>query len=128
MAVHVGLQALAGDYAVSQLAQEVPLPAWADGPGFVAIARTQDELSVVCLAERVPAGTKSAGPWRALKFLGPFAFSETGIAAAVLQPLAQAAIGIFLVSTFDTDYLLVKAVDFERSCAALAAAGHRLAD
>ena len=124
MAIHVGLKPLDGDYAVSRLAQDAALPAWADGPGFVAIARTQDELSVVCLAERVPAGTKSDGPWRALKFLGPFAFNETGIAAAVLQPLAQAGIGIFLVSTFDTDYLLVKAADFERTCAVLTAAGH----
>jgi len=128
MAVIVGLKPLAGDYAISRLGRDAALPAWADGAGFVAIARTEDELSVVCLAERVPAGVKSDGPWRVLKFLGPFAFNETGIAAAVLQPLAQAAIGIFLVSTFDTDYLLVKAGDFERTCATLAAAGHRLTE
>ena len=126
MAVIVGLKPLTGDYAVSRLARDAALPAWADGAGFVAIARTEDELSVVCLVERVPDGVKSDGPWRVLKFLGPFAFDETGIAAAVLQPLAQAAIGIFLVSTFDTDYLLVKAGDFERSLQALVTAGHRI--
>ena len=126
MAMIVGLKPLAGDYAVSRLARDTALPTWADGTGFVAIARTEDELSVVCLAERVPAGVKSDGPWRVLKFLGPFAFDETGIAAAVLQPLAQAAIGIFLVSTFDTDYLLVKAADFERSLQTLVTAGHRI--
>ena len=122
----VGLKPIAGDYAVSRLARDTALPAWADGAGFVAIARTEDELSVVCLAERVPAGVKSDAPWRALKFLGPFAFDETGIAAAVLQPLAQAAIGIFLVSTFDTDYLLVKAADFECCLQKLVTAGHRI--
>ena len=124
MTIQVKLEILPGAYAISRLDRTTAIPAWADGEGFVAIARTEDELSVVCLAGRVPAGVKSNDDWRCLKFLGPFAFNETGIAAAVLNPLAVAAIGIFLVSTFDTDYLLVKAGDFERSQGILIEAGH----
>lgn len=124
MAVQVKLEILSGAYAISRLERTAAIPAWADGEGFVAIARTEDELSVVCLTGRVPADVKSDAGWRCLKFVGPFAFNETGIAAAVLNPLAEAAIGIFLVSTFDTDYLLVKADDFERSQRILIEAGH----
>ena len=128
MAVQVKLEILSGAYAISRLERTAAIPAWADGEGFVAIARTEDELSVVCLAGRVPAGVKSDDRWRCLKFVGPFAFDETGIAAAVLNPLAEAAIGIFLVSTFDTDYLLVKADDLARTRQALAKAGHHFDD
>lgn len=67
------------------------------------------------------------GGWRALKLHGPFAFDAVGILAALLAPLAQAGIGIFAVSTFDTDYLLVKAADLPRAMATLQAAGHVLA-
>ena len=126
MTVQVTLAPLAGSYAISRLDRAAALPGWADGEGFVAIARTEDEVSVVCLAARVPSGVKTDAGWRCLKFVGPFAFNETGIAAAVLNPLAQKAIGIFLVSTFDTDYLLVKTEDFERTKAALLAAGHSI--
>lgn len=111
-------------YAVSRLGPAERIPAWADGPGFVSVSRTQDELSVVCVAERVPAGIRSDGPWTCFKLVGPFAFNETGIALAAIQPLAEIGIGIFLVSTFDTDYLLVKSENAEDAKQALASAGH----
>jgi hypothetical protein len=124
MTVQVKLKALVGDYAISRLDRAALIPAWADGEGFVSIARTEDEVSVACLASRVPVGVQTDAGWRVLKFIGPFAFTETGIAAAVLNPLAEQAIGILLVSTFDTDYLLVKVADFERTQKALIEAGH----
>jgi uncharacterized protein len=120
----ITLTELAGDYAVSQLNRTAPIPAWADGDGFVSIGRTADELSVVCLAERVPAGIRTDGPWSAFKFEGPFDFAETGIAAAVIGPLAEAKIGVFLVSTFDTDYLLVKRAARDVALSALRQVGH----
>jgi hypothetical protein len=122
----VTLLPLSGTYAVARLDPHAPIPGWADGPGFVSISRTADELSVVCLAERVPGDVRADRAWSCFKFQGPFAFDETGIAAAVLQPLAADGIGIFLVSTFDTDYLLVQVADRERVIAALRAAGHRI--
>jgi len=118
------LQKLPEAYAVTRLEPSDSIPGWADGPGFVSISRTEDELSVVCLAERVPADVRSDGPWSCFKLVGPFAFNETGIALAVIQPLAEVNIGIFLVSTFDTDYLLVKAEHAENAKQVLAGAGH----
>ncbi|MGE0280988.1 MAG: ACT domain-containing protein [Rhizobiaceae bacterium] len=118
------LETLPEAYAVSRLGPAERIPAWADEPGFVSISRTEDELSIVCVAERVPADIKSDGPWTCFKLVGPFAFNETGIALAAIQPLAEAGIGIFLVSTFDTDYLLVKAENAANARHALGNAGH----
>jgi hypothetical protein len=77
----VTLKQLEGDYAIARLDQGAPIPDWADGEGFVSIGRTEDELSVVCLAGRVPADIRHDAGWTCFKFQGPFAFDETGIAA-----------------------------------------------
>lgn len=95
-------------------------------PGFMSITRTEDELSIVC-AEDVAAGLPRVDSgWRAIKVQGPFAFDQTGILASFLDPLAAAEIGIFAVSTFDTDYILVKLANLEDAVAVLKGAGHRL--
>lgn len=122
----VTLRQLSGDYAVARLDQDAAVPDWADGEGFVSIGRTDDELSVVCRSDRVPAKVRHEAGWACFKFQGPFAFDETGIALAVIQPLAEADIGIFLVSTFDTDYLLLKQENAERAVELLREAGHKL--
>ena len=124
MTRRLALTELPHDYAIARLAPEAALPAWADGPGFVSIARTAEELSILCLAARVPAGTGAVGPWVGFKLEGPFDFGETGIGAAILAPLAAAGIGILFVSTFDTDYLFVKREERVAAIAALVAAGH----
>ncbi|MER9355600.1 ACT domain-containing protein [Mesorhizobium sp. M0514] len=94
MAVRVRLKPLTGRYAVSRLEAKDSIPGWAEGPGFVSITRTDDELSVVCLQDRVPDG--------------------------------ESELGIFLVSTFDGDHLLVKAKDEAAARGLLVAAGHTL--
>ncbi|ESZ62634.1 ACT domain-containing protein [Mesorhizobium sp. L103C131B0] len=126
MAVRVRLKPLTGRYAVSRLEAKDSIPGWADGPGFVSITRTEDELSVVCLQDRVPAGVKHDRDWVALKLQGPFAFDETGIVLSVIKPLSESELGIFLVSTFDGDHLLVKAKDEAAARGLLVAAGHTL--
>lgn len=123
----VTLQQLAGDYAVARLGRDEAVPAWADGDGFVSVSRSDEELSVVCRSDRVPASVRHDAGWTCFKFRGPFAFDETGIALAVIRPLSEADIGIFLVSTFDTDYLLIKTENAARARALLEQAGHTLA-
>jgi uncharacterized protein len=126
MPARITLTELVGEYAVSRLEQGAAFPAWADGKGFVSISRTSDELSIVCLAERVPDGVKSDAGWIVFKFEGPFGFDQTGIATSVLNPLAEEKIGIFLISTFDTDYLLIKTENRRKAISALEKAGHQL--
>jgi uncharacterized protein len=127
MAAKIILKQLVGDYAVCRLVAKSPIPAWADGEGFVSISRTGDELSIVCRSERVPdrmPEIQTARGWRCFQFVGPFSFDETGIALAVIRPLSESNIGIFLISTFDTDYLLIQGKDIETAKKALLRAGH----
>lgn len=126
MAARVRLQRLPGAYGVSRLDPLAPIPAWADGAGFVSISRSDEELSVICLETRVPPDVGHDGGWICYKFIGPFAFDETGIVSAVIGPLSSAAIGIFVVSTFDGDHLLIKKADATRAEPVLLAAGHSL--
>jgi hypothetical protein len=92
------------------------------------VTRTPNETSVVCEAGREPEGSRVEPGWRLLEFAGPFAFDECGILSAVLVPLAEAHIGIFALSTFDTDWLLIKEGNLPRAVGALTAAGHDVED
>ena len=122
----VRLQRLAGAYTVSRLDPGAAIPGWADGAGFVSISRSAEELSIVCPADRVPADVRQDAGWTCYRFVGPFAFDETGIVSSVIGPLSDAAIGIFVVSTFDGDHMLLKQADTSRAEAILVASGHAL--
>lgn len=126
MAARIRLKQLPGLYAISRLEAGDGIPGWADGPGFVSITRTEDELSVVCLQDRVPDDVRQDGDWVAFKFEGPFAFGESGIVLSVIRPLSENGLGIFVVSTFDGDHLLVKAADQAVARRFLGEAGHTL--
>jgi len=112
--------------AVCRLDPGDPVPAWAWAGEPACVARTRDELSVVCRADAVPEGVRSEGGWRCLRAEGPFDFALTGILSAILAPLASAGIPIFAFSTYDTDYIMVKAENLPRAVEALWGAGHRV--
>lgn len=120
------LQLQPGEYAICRLAPDAAPPAWADSGGFSAVTRTPEELSIICPALCVPADVKREDRWRLIKFQGPFGFGETGVLASVLQPLADARIGILAVSSFDTDHLLVKQAQLDAAITALTSAGHTI--
>ena len=95
-----------------------------DAP-FVFTGSTDREKSLVCPTDRVPATTLAREDgWRAFRIEGQLDFSLVGILARISSVLAAEKIGIFAVSTFDTDYILVKAENLERALAALARAGY----
>ena len=110
--------------AVCRLAPDEPIPAWALNGKLFSMMRTHDELSIVCLEDAVPEAAHAERGWTALKLEGPFPFSMTGVLASFLQPLAEARIPIFAISTFDTDYVLIHRENVEQAVAALGAAGH----
>ena len=83
---------------------------WTAGP-FASITRTPDETSVVCLAERVPKGARSEGPFKVVEVAGPLEFGAVGVFAEILQPLVDADISVLGFSTYDTDWVLVPAGD-----------------
>jgi uncharacterized protein len=120
------LEILAGHYAIHRLPPNSSIPDWAlNATGFSSITRTSDELSIVC--ESIITDTQDVGQdasWACLKLIGPFAFDLTGILTSVLNPLRDAEIGIFAISTFDTDYVLVKLEHLERAVLTVENAGH----
>lgn len=119
------LDLLPSSFAVCRLPAGSPAPGWAAGE-LCSVTRTATELSVVCAESLVPDGVRRQGGWRALAVRGPLAFEQTGVLAALASPLAEAGVPIFVLSTFDTDYLLVPGERLETAIEVLGAAGHRL--
>lgn len=120
------LRVLDPAFAVARLEPREPTPAWVVRSAFHTVSRTPAECSVLCPWEDVPEGVRREGPFRALEVAGPLDFALTGILAALLSPLAEAGISVFALSTFDTDYVLVRAETLEAAVAALRAAGHAI--
>jgi hypothetical protein len=115
------LRVLPGRSAICRLAADAAVPA-----SFFSVTRTPDELSIVCLEAEASKGAKAENGWRTLQVIGPLEFSLTGILAAIAAPLAAAGVSIFAISTFDTDYVLVKEENLAKAVDTLRAAGHRV--
>jgi hypothetical protein len=113
-----------GRFAVCKLPPGSAIPAWATAGDVFSVTRTGDELSVVCRQELVPAGTQAEVGWRCLRVAGAMPFTVVGVLASLTGPVASAGVGVFAVSTFDTDYLFVKEAEFQAAVAALRGAGH----
>lgn len=95
---------------------------------FWSVTSNNDELSILCetgLANQV-AAEKSDLSWKGIKLEGPFDFDETGVLSSLLKPLAEAEVGIFALSTFDTDYLFVKSANFNKAQQLLKDSGYEL--
>jgi hypothetical protein len=112
-------------FAVCRLPVDSPVPAWVTGE-FVSITRTTDELSIVCRADAVPEGSRCERGWRCLRVDGTLDLSLVGVLASLAVPLAEAGVTMFAVSTFDTDYLLVKDAQLARATDVWRTAGHRV--
>jgi len=120
------LEQAEGEYAICRLSPNAVIPTWADDTGFVTISRSEFELSIVCLAKRVPENIQKEDGWTCLRFVGPFAFGATGIVLSVVRPLSEGGLGVFVVSTFDGDHLLLKTGDMSKAARLLGQAGHML--
>ncbi len=111
-------------FSICRLAKDSGIPDWACAAHFVSITITPQELSVVCPEIQVPEGIQRDAGWRCLKVEGPLELSATGILASLTNPLAQEGISVFAVSTYDTDYLLVKAQQLEKAVKVLTGNRH----
>lgn len=123
MSATLHLTTLPFTLAICRLDPVSPFPPWSAASRFLALVRTDEELSVVCEQTLVPTGIVSERDWRGLKVEGPLDFALTGILARLAAPLADAGIPIFAISTYDTDYLLVKADQLAAACDTLRVAG-----
>lgn len=93
------------------------------------LSKTDEEISLVCKTEDTPSQTiEREDDWRAFRIQGVLDFSLIGILSKLSSILAENKIGIFAISTFNTDYILVKAKDYERALTILAEAGYTIID
>lgn len=102
-------------YGVCRLNKTELIPEWAKNSDFFSITKTSDELSIVCFEDSIPNDVKCEKDWRVLKIEGPLDFSLIGILASISTILAQKGISIFAISTYDTDYILVKNKDIDNA-------------
>jgi hypothetical protein len=127
MTSKLSLELLEGKYAVVKLAPDAPVPAWALNGEFYSITRTSEELSLVCPESNLTQEVEAERDWRIFKIEGVLDFSLVGVLAALASVLAKAGVSIFAISTFNTDYILVKQTALERAVRALKAEGYHLA-
>jgi uncharacterized protein len=119
------LHLLPGRFAVCRLPPDAPLPEARPG-GLWSATRTADELSIVLPEEDRQPEWKAETGWRCLQVAGPLDFALTGVLASLATPLAEAEVSLFAVSTYDTDYVLVREERLDRAREALESAGHRV--
>lgn len=106
--------------AICRLGSEDHVPRWAlTASGFTSVSRTGDELSIVVGERNVPLEVTSDRGWVALRVAGRLDFALVGILARLTGALASARVPVFAISTYDTDYLLVKEHDANRAAVAL---------
>ena len=118
------LRTLPDSYAVVRLHPGAKLPDWVDKGPFRSVTRTEHEVSVVCRDHDVPGGESVDRGWTVLEVMGPLDFSLSGVVASLVVPLAEAGVPIFVISTFESDYVLVRSADLGRAADALEEAGH----
>jgi hypothetical protein len=112
--------------AICRVPSDTPLAEVPTEGRFWSATRTQDELSLVIPDGQVPQDWQAERGWRCLQVCGKLGFEVTGVLSALSAPLAFAGISIFVVSTFDTDYILVREPDLNRACKVLSAHGHEV--
>lgn len=122
------LRVLSQRLSVCRLPNHAEWPIPATGSSFFSVTRTDSEISVVCDEDVAPTGDdiQIETDWRALEVAGPMDFAMVGVAAALTAPLADVDVSVLVISTFDTDYLLVHAAALDKAVASLRAAGHQV--
>jgi hypothetical protein len=121
------LEVLPDTLAICRLPPDAALPAWASGPApFLTVSRTSEELSVTTSQAVVPPAIRCERDYRALRVRGTLPPDLVGILVSIAEPLAHAGLSIFAISTYDTDYVLVKSRDLPAALEALRKAGHKV--
>ena len=121
------LDVLKASVAICRLAPDTEVPSWAWGAKtFLTISRTAQELSITADETVMPAGIPAQRGYRVLKVRGTLSFGLVGIVLQIMEPLAKAGLPVSVVSTHDTDYVLVKEKDLGQAVHALEVAGHHV--
>lgn len=109
------LRLLPPPFGILKLAPSDAIPVWATSADYFFIAKTEDELSIMCPQTRIPADVTYSADWRCFRVDGDLDFDEVGVVARVSKPLADDGMSLFLVSTHDRDYVFVAQADLTRA-------------
>jgi hypothetical protein len=121
------LELLRDTFAICRLPAQAALPEWSSTPGsFLTVSRTPDELSITIAQRAVPAATRCERDYRAVRVRGTLSPNLVGILVSIAEPLARAGLSILAISTYDTDYVFVKARDLAAALQVLRNAGHQV--
>ncbi|MFE3453132.1 ACT domain-containing protein [Nonomuraea sp. NPDC059194] len=118
------LRLLSRAYSVCRLPAGSAAPAPPRSAELYGVTVTAEEVSIVCATGDEPPEARVESGWSALRVAGELDFSLVGILSSLTAPLAEAGVSVFALSTFDTDYLLVRTADLRRASKALEARGH----
>jgi hypothetical protein len=113
-------------FAICRLDKDARIPDWAFPGGLFSVTRTKDELTLVCPHINVPKGIACNQGWSCLKVKGPLDLSSTGIISLIAATLEKEGMSLFFISTYDTDYVMVKEKDLERAIFAFTEASQKI--
>ncbi len=113
-----------GRFCVCRLPAGADIPAFPTGARIYSVTRTPEEISIICDEAFAPTIGEIERTWRVLMVEGPLEFALKGILVSLLNPLNDAKVSVFALSTYNTDYILVQEHVLERAVGALEGAGH----
>ncbi|WP_446897127.1 ACT domain-containing protein [Clostridium sp. LBM24168] len=113
-------------FCVCRLNRDEDIPKWIKDDEFYSVTRTSEELSIVCVQNDIPDDIQCEKDWRILKIQGPLDFSLIGVLASISNILSENDISIFAISTYDTDYILVKNSDISNAVNSLSNSGYEI--
>ncbi len=111
----LNLKLLKGKYSVCRINKDDEIPKWIFNEEFFSITKTEDELSIVCLQDKIKDDVLCERNWKILKIEGPLDFSLIGILSKISTLMANNNISIFAISTYDTDYILIKEESIDKA-------------
>ncbi|MCV6574803.1 MAG: ACT domain-containing protein [Cohaesibacter sp.] len=124
--IQLELTVLEGEYAICWLPAESMVPTWAtQGEGFVSVSHCEDEVSIVCRADAVPQTVKKEAGWTAIKLNNLLGLDEPGAVLSAVKPVSTSGFGVFVISTYYRDYMLVRSDQLERLKPLMMKSGHR---
>jgi len=125
--MQLSFTSLPDPYAIARLPADAAVPDWLSGAGLTSITRADDELSIVCRADMIPATVTAERGWSALRVDTRADLDDPGVVMAAVTPISSAGLGVFVISTHLRDYLLVRSASLARCRSLLKQAGHVVA-
>jgi hypothetical protein len=122
----LNLSLLDEEYGICSLPAAASIPDWSLKQSLISITRTDEELTIVCRQDLIPPEFKSDLNWRCFKIDGAFDLNQTGVISSISSPLADAGISIYVISTYSTDYFLVKEKKLDQTISVLSDSGHNI--